>query len=119
MKKTIYCNTVAKGVQAFYLAVGAKSYFLFNQKYYVGVRDYFGAGRLISELSSASKYHNTAVRNTANKLSSHLRYVEREYGVVVFDKRNRQRSKSHKTNKRAKAGRINDQVNEYYIDYVA
>ena len=47
MKKTIYCRTVAKGVQAFYVAVGSKSYFLFNQKYYVGVRDYFVQGKRI------------------------------------------------------------------------
>ena len=119
MKKTIYCKTVAKGVQAFYVAVGSKSYFLFNQKYYVGVRDYFVQGKRIDELATACKHRNTAIRRTANKLPSYLQYVEKEYGVVIYDKRESQKSKTHKNNKAAKARRINDLVNEYYYDYVA
>ena len=118
MKKTIYCKTVAKGVQAFYVAVGSKSYFLFNQKYYVGVRDYFVQGKRIDELATACKHRNTAIRRTANKLP-YLQYVEKEYGVVIYDKRESQKSKTHKNNKAAKARRINDLVNDYYNDYVA
>ena len=114
MKKTIYCRTVAKGMQAFYLGVGSKSYFLFQQKYYVGVRDYFVGGRLIGELASACKHHNTAVRRTANKLPAYLQYVEKEYGIVVFDKREAQKSKAHKKNKSVKERRVQDLIDEYY-----
>lgn len=99
MKKTIYCRTVAKGRQAFYVALGSKSYFLFEQKYYVGVRDYFVGGKDINELSAACKNVNTAVRRTANKLPSYLQYVEKEFGVVLFDKRDKHKSTTYKRGK--------------------
>ena len=119
MKKTIYCKTVAKGVQAFYIAVGSKSYFLFNQKYYVGVRDYFSSGVNLNDLASASKSPNEAVRRTAGKLPAYLQYIEKEYEVVIFDKRANQKSKTYKKNNALKARRYDDLVNDYYFDYVA
>ena len=119
MKKIIYCKTVGKGVQAFYVAVGSKSYFLFTQKYRVGVRDYFGAGKRIDELSSACKHTNSAVRRTASKLPSYLHYIEKEYGVVLYDKRENQKSKTHKNKRYERERRGNDVVDEYYKYYAA
>ena len=117
MKKTIYCKTVAKGLQAFYVAVGSKSYFLFNQKYYVGVRDYFSKGKSIDDLSIACKNTNAAVRRTANKLSSYLQYVEKEYGVILFDKRDNKKSKTYHKRKVEKAKLGRGLLAEYYFDY--
>ncbi|MBO7215081.1 MAG: hypothetical protein J6V66_06265 [Clostridia bacterium] len=92
MKKTIYCRTVAKGVQAFYVEVERKRYFLFNQKYYAGVRNCFRKGIDFNLLSSACKSNNFAVRRTANKLKNYLKYIENEYCVVIYDKRVKQMS---------------------------
>jgi hypothetical protein len=119
MKKSIYCKTVAKGVQAFYVAVGSKSYFLFNQKYYTGVRDYFSRGKRIDELSSACKHCNAAVRRTAAKLPVYLQYVEKEYGVVLYNKRENHKSRTHKSYKDIKSGRYDDVTSEYYDEYIA
>ena len=116
MKKTIYCKTVDKGVQAFYVAIGSKAYFLFNQKYYVGVRDYFRPGKSIDDLSSACKHCNAAVRKTAVKLRPYLQYVEKEYEIVLYDKRKNKKSKTYQKRKADKARRLNDFLNEYDFD---
>ena len=116
MKKTIYCKTTAKGIQSFYVEVDCKSYYLFDQKYYVGVRDYFRKGVSVNDLQSANKHYNAAVRKTANKLRSYLQYVEKEYDVVIYDKRNKQKSKTYRKFQAEKARRGNDLLNEYYLD---
>ena len=106
MKKTIYCRTVAKGVQAFYVEVEGKPYFLFNQKYYVGVRNWFRKGLDFNLLPTASKCNNYAVRKTAKKLKNYLKYIENEYGVVIYDKRAKQKS-------------INNQKRERLFDFIS
>jgi hypothetical protein len=117
MKKTIYCKTVSKGVQAFYVEFGANTYFLFNQKYYVGVRDFFVRGQDINKLALASKHYNSAVRRTAKKLSSYLQYIEKEYGIVIFDKKDKLKSKTYKKHKTKPVSVIN-LINEYYYGEV-
>ena len=119
MGKTIYCKTVAKGIQAFYIIVGSKTYFLFNQKYYAGVRNYFAQGRRIDDLSSACKDRNAAVRRTANKLPSYLRYIEKEYDIVIYDKRVKQNLKTYKSKNAAKMRHNNEIINDYYNDFIA
>lgn len=115
MKKTIYCKTVVKGAQDFYVKLGAEAYFLFRQKYYKGVCDYFVKGQDVSKLAVANKHHNFAIRKTAKKLSPYLHYVEKEYGIVIFDKKDKLKSKTHKKF-RAKPISVIDLVNEYYLD---
>ncbi len=92
MNKKIYCKTTAKGIQSFYVKIGAKSYFLFQQKYYVGVKDFFSNGKQIDDLANACKNVNTAVRRTAEKIPLYLKYIEKEYDVVIFDKRQKRKS---------------------------
>ncbi len=93
MNKTIYCKTTAKGIQSFYIEIGAKRYYLFSQRYYVGVRNFFVGGRQLNELSNACKNVNMAVRRTAEKMSTYLKYVEKEYNVVIYDKRDKRKSR--------------------------
>ena len=93
MNKTIYCRTTAKGIQSFYVKIGTERYYLFSQRYYVGVRNFFTNGRRFNELSNACKNGNTAVRRTAEKMSTYLKYVEKEYNVVIYDKRDRRKSR--------------------------
>jgi hypothetical protein len=116
MKKTIYCKTVAKGMQAFYVEVDGKSYYLFNQKYRVGVRNYFVAGKSVNDLAAASKHHNSAVRRTATKLPAYLKFVEKEYDVVIYDKMESRKSKAIKRAKLSKAERVSTLLDEYYCD---
>ena len=41
MQSKIFCKTVAKGKQSFYIAVGGKTYFLFQQAYRVSNKEFF------------------------------------------------------------------------------
>ena len=41
MRAKVYCRTVAKGIQEYYLAVDGKRYYLFAQDFRVSNRDYF------------------------------------------------------------------------------
>ncbi|MBE5731850.1 MAG: hypothetical protein E7353_02340 [Clostridiales bacterium] len=116
MKKTIYCKTVSKGMQAFYLKLENKEYFLFVQKYYRGVRDFFSRGRDLSELSTASSYHNMAVRRTATKLPSYLKYMEKELGVVIYDKKDRKKFNPRQYSRSVAQTKARQAMGEYYID---
>ena len=116
MKKTIYCKTVAKGVQAFYLNLENKEYFLFDQKYYRGVRDFFSHGRDLSELSLASSYHNMAVRRTATKLPAYLKYMEKELGVVIYDKKDRKKVNSRQYRRSVAQTMARQALGDYYVD---
>ena len=100
MKTRIYCKTIAKGQQAFYLVSNNKNYFLFTQKYRVSVKEYFGSGVSIAECNNYSNVHSAAVRNTLDKLKNYIPYIEKEYGIAVREKtqkqKDRKRNKSYK-----------------------
>ena len=93
MKTRIYCKTIAKGQQAFYLVADNKEYYLFTQNYRISVRDYFGFGISIQESTKYSNVHSTAVRNTLDKLKAYIPYIEKEYGIAVMTKTKKQREK--------------------------
>ena len=69
MKTRIYCKTIAKGQQAFYLVADNKEYYLFTQNYRVSVKEFFSSGISIQESMNYTNAHSTAVRNTLDKLS--------------------------------------------------
>ena len=116
MKTSIYCRTVAKGIQSFYVSIGSNSYYLFDQKYYVGVREHFVGGRGVYELAQSTKHHNFAVRRTENKLYSYLKFAEKEHNIVIFDKRDNQKSKTYKTTKDYCSKWADDAVKEHCLD---
>ena len=101
MKTKVYCKTVARGQQAFYLVVNNKEYYLFSQDYRVSVKEYFMSGISIRETMNFANAHSTAVRRTLDKLKTYIPYIEKEYGIVVMEKtRKNQDKKRNKPYKR-------------------
>ena len=86
MKAKIFCKMVAKGQQAFYLTVNGDKYFLFQQNYRVSNKEFFKNGVSINQINDYSKVHSQSVRNTLDKLPAYLRYIEKEFGVAVYEK---------------------------------
>lgn len=86
MQAKIYCRTVAKGKQSFYVMVNGKRYFLFTQDYRKSNKEFFQNGVGISKINHYGNVHSTAVRKTLDKLPSYIRYIEKEYGVAIYDK---------------------------------
>ena len=53
----------------------------------------------MNDLSAALKHSNSAVRRTAEKLPAYLKYVEKEYDVVIYDKKESRKTKARKQRK--------------------
>ena len=101
MQAKIFCRTVAKGKQSFYMTVNGQNYFLFTQDYRVSNKEYFQNGVSISEINNYSGVRSTAVKRTLDKLPSYIRYIEKEYEIAVFKKtKESQRKKKTKQYKR-------------------
>ena len=86
MQAKVYCKTVAKGIQAFYVNANGKEYFLFEQDYRVSNKEFFRHGYYITDKVDYSKVTSTAVRKTLKKLPSYVKYVEKEYGISIYEK---------------------------------
>lgn len=86
MQAKIFCRTVAKGKQSFYVTVEGKRYYLFTQGYRVSNKEFFQNGVFISEINNYSGVHSTAVKRTLEKLPSYIRYIEKEFGVAIYEK---------------------------------
>lgn len=86
MKAKIFCKTVAKGQQAFYLTVNGSRYFLFQQNYRVSNKEFFRNGVSINQINDYSKVHSQSVRNTLDKFPAYLRYIEKEFGIAIYEK---------------------------------
>ena len=86
MRTYIYCKVTEKGVHSFFLETQEGEFFLFNQSYRKGVQAYFGKGVSLTESRNFAKSnHDSAIIKTMNKLPAYIRYVEKEYGVLVLD----------------------------------
>ena len=85
MKTNVYCRTTARGIQSFYLEAEGESHYLFSQKFRRGVAQYFTQGVCIDAAMDFSRAHrDTAIIHTMKKLSTHIKYAEKEYGIVVL-----------------------------------
>lgn len=86
MKAIIYCEPTEKGVHSFFLAVGGREYFLFNQNYRKGVQEYYSRGVSLNESMNFSRTHgDSALQRTMTKLPMYIRYIEKEYEIEVFE----------------------------------
>ena len=108
MMNTIYCKTVSKGIQAFYLCMGTKKYHLFEQNYRVSNKEVYGVGIRSDEIGRLKSHCSTAVRKTAEKLYIYIKYIEKEYGVSVLNK-----TKQKEDKKRCIYSRKNFNLNDY------
>lgn len=87
MQATIMCKKTAKGVHSFYLFFKESEYFLFNQNYRKGVHEYFSKGvPLESSRDYAKANKDSAVIRTMTKLPLYIKYIEKEYGLAIFEK---------------------------------
>lgn len=97
MKTTIICEPTAKGIHTFYLTFDNQRYYLFSQNYRKGVQEYFGKGVLIKEAMDYSKSRNdSAIMRTMSKIPTHIKYVEHEYDIAVFEQTKKRNSKNYK-----------------------
>lgn len=86
MKTKIYCESTGNGMQAFYLTVGSYGYYLFSQSYRRGVQQYFSKGVSIDQSMNYSRAHrDDALIRTMTKIPMYVNYIEKEYGIEVFE----------------------------------
>ena len=86
LKKYIYCKTLEKGKQSFYVVFEGKEYYLFSQSFRRSNKEVFGNKVYLSEFRMLKKHHSHSVRFTIEKLYSHIRYIEKEYNICLLDK---------------------------------
>ncbi len=89
MQAKVYCKTVAKGRQAFYVNANGKEYFLFEQDFRASNKEFFRNGVGVHAINNYSSVHSTAVKKTLDKLPSYIRYIEKEYDVAIYEKTKR------------------------------
>lgn len=88
MTDFIIGRTTAKGISSLYLNKDGEEIYLFSQKLRKGVRDFYRPGIAISGAMNFAKANgNHAIVNTMEKLIKHIHYVENEYGIIVFQRK--------------------------------
>ena len=83
MQATVFCKTTAKATQSFFVKVGGRDYFLFQQDFRKSNKEFFRNGVGVHAINNYSGVHSTAVRKTLDKLPSYIRYIEKEYDVAI------------------------------------
>ena len=89
MQAKVYCKTVAKGRQAFYVNANGKEYFLFEQDFRASNKEFFKKGYYLTDKVDYTRVRSEATRRTLEKLPSYIRYIESEYGVSIYEKTKR------------------------------
>jgi hypothetical protein len=86
MKTCIYCKSTVQGIHSFFLLTREREYFLFSQNYRKGVHEYFSKGVLLDDARNYSKSNrDSALIRTMKKLPMYIKYIEKEYGIVVLN----------------------------------
>lgn len=95
MSNFIYSKTEQKGIQSFYLISQGKEYFLFSQKYYRGVKQYFHNQVHLSEaLDFGNSRMDAALIRTKKKLPMYIKDIEKEYEITVLNKTAKKNNKT-------------------------
>ena len=87
MKNYIYCTASSKGKQSFYLIKDRTKYFLFTQDFRISNKDIFAQGVFLFDVSKLKKHRSFSVRHTALKIPKYIKYIEKEFGIAVLDKK--------------------------------
>ena len=96
MKNIIYCIETNRGSLNFFIEQNNKDYFLFSQKYNEVVDKCFKNGISLPELLSIKKTrYNQSLMHTISKIPSHIKYIEKEYQVSIYDKKHKSPYKRH------------------------
>ena len=97
MAATVYTVRVNKGVHTFYLRAFGQDHYLFSQPYRSEVKAYFGNGVTIDAALDRSRAKRSAdVLRVMERLPSHIKYVEKEYGVDVLRQTVRKHTRAKK-----------------------
>lgn len=71
----------------FYLMDRNTTYYIFSQKFRKGVEDYYKNGVLLNKaIDHSACKKDCAVHRTMEKLKLYIRYIEKENGIIVFNK---------------------------------
>ena len=91
----IYCRTIDKGV--FYLEIGNDSFYMFSQPYRKSVKEYYRNGVVIGCSFKCSKAcGDAAITRTMDKIPKAIRYIEKEYDIVILDQTRRKNEQKYK-----------------------
>jgi hypothetical protein len=91
----IFCKQQEFGTHSFFVRHEGRNYYLFSQKYYKQVQDYFAGGVTVSDALDFSKTHRNAMLiKTMQKLPSHIKYIEQEFGITVLKQTAKKRGRS-------------------------
>lgn len=95
MRDGIYCKRTDGGFHTFYLVTGGQEYYLFRQRCYRGVQEYYGGGTPVDTAFDFSRAHrDDAIERTMAKLPKYIRYVEKEYAIHILEQSKRRRDRS-------------------------
>lgn len=100
MKNYIICKRAEQAKTSFYLVFDNDEYYLFTQNYRKGVKDYFMNGVTINEALDKDKGRfDSALMRTMEKMPAYIKYIEKEYGIMVLRRTKKKEEKNCITNK--------------------
>lgn len=83
----IYCQPDTNSKQHFYVQFNGESYYLFSQDFRRGVQNYYGNGVKLDKAVDHSKAKfDTAIMRTMRKIIPHIRYIEKEYDLLILNR---------------------------------
>lgn len=82
----IYCQE-RNGMHEFYMTFDRDDYYLFSQKYRVGVDNFYRGGvQLDKGIKHGIGKTDCAIHRTMDKLKRQIRYIEQEYDLAILDR---------------------------------
>ena len=85
MSSTIYCHPAPKGKHSFYIRIDGHDFYIFVQKYYHAVHQYFKSGVSIDfALDHTRAKRDNAILRTMDKLPMYIKYAEKYYGIEIL-----------------------------------
>lgn len=87
IEATVYCKADTNSKQHFYMQFNGESYYLFSQDFRRGVQNYYGNGVKLDRAVDHSKAKfDTAIMRTMRKIIPHIRYIEKEYDLLILNR---------------------------------
>ena len=86
MASKIFSKITDNGNQSLYLKISGKEFYLFSQKSYQSVCEFYGKELTVDRALDFSVSTGRAVSRTMEKLRAYIPYIEKEYGVSVLNK---------------------------------
>lgn len=82
---TIYCKRSNNALD-FFITDKGNEYYMFSQRPYTGVEEYFKKGIALNNAIKHSKCgDNKMIHKTITKLPTYIKYIEKEYGIALLE----------------------------------